>query len=604
MDTFPDHWEAWPVVDEGRLDLRKAIFSYLGTSERAIVIPRLSTRSPFYGKRSLRILNEDGKTTPGVYTVRDFEPGTYTISLYAKNPEEGTRRLGLFLAAEGRLYEVGRRWRNVVSSVRIPFHIREGEISLRDWSFSPGDMLIDHVVLLKLPFDMDYPRRVYLKEGVNRFVVDFSNVQAANLPVGINLEVRAPSGRVVRKNIEGILEQPDDQVAFELSPSGTGCYHLKLELYDLRTADVVFSDNGIVACYSISGHDSTKAGPRSGLSFFPVGIRLHAHEIRDLKGMGFNSVLIADPGIDDLRDYSKYLDDYKLKVFFEVYPGKKGEGCGEGLRALVEESRRAPGFSGWFLFLGAPADSTLSGEVREIIECLESSGPTRPVILENYLPDDHLTRVSGANELVAIDPNPVSIPTRPIFTVGLWADHLKDEGSGVQTVGMPQVFGGWPVAHRCPGIDEVRAMTYLALIHGAGGIVYRDFSSRRPYFNEADATWDIRKVPELWEEIPRLNGELAELSSFFTNGRRDAGGISTEERGYVDYGCWELGDRRLLIAVNVYGGDIDGKFQIDGAPSADPVVVLFEKRKVDWEGSGFSDHFEPFGTHVYSLPGD
>jgi len=103
IDGFPNDWMKWEWVVEEELNLRNAILKYLDTAPDAIVSPRLTTRYPFFGKRSLNVISIDGSTGPGVYTLKGFTPGIYTLSLYAKNPGEGNRKRGLFRASSGSL---------------------------------------------------------------------------------------------------------------------------------------------------------------------------------------------------------------------------------------------------------------------------------------------------------------------------------------------------------------------------------------------------------------------------------------------------------------------------------------------------------------------
>ncbi len=604
VDTFPDGWLPWQWVVEDQLDLRKAILAYLGTSPDAIVKPRLTTRFPFFGKRSLALVSADGKTGPGIFLTREFSPGVYTLSLYAKNPGEGKRRLGAFLAAGGRLFEVGQRWRNIVLSQRLSYYVRGGEISLRDWTFLPGELLVDRVVLWKLPFDLRYTDRIDLSGEEDHFVVEFSEIDEIQIPVGINLEIESPTGEMVRKNIEGALEPPMDEVVFELKPQAFGIYRLKLEIYDLRTADIIFSDQGITALYEPPdsvGVVREDRDPGAELQFFPVGIRARGHELSSLLNKDFNSVLITEPSVGAIDLYRSHLSRSGLKLFFEVTREMMSKGCDEEFHRLIDLSRTIEGFSGWFVDYSGWGNNTFSDREVELWQCLNQKVPDLPVVVKNYLPRGSVSRETIEFEYIAVDPNPISEPSRPLFTMGMWADQISGGNRRTPTIGMPQVFGGWPIAHRVPTYDEVRGLTYLAVIHGAKGIIYRDFSSLRPFFDQSDALWDIRKIPELWSDIPVLNRELRALAPYFLGYRVERTGISLEQDDFIDYGSWREDESVLLVAVNVYEGDIDAVFSLERGSYGDEIEVLFEERTIEKEETGFTDHFGPFETHVYRL---
>ncbi len=605
IDGFPNDWMKWEWTVEEELNLRKAILKYLDTTVDAIVRPRLTTRYPFFGKRSLSLISIDGSTGPGVYTLKDFSPGIYTLSLYTKNPGEGKRRLGLFMASGGRLYEVGQRWRNIVYTDRIEFHVRDGEISLRDWSFMPGELLVDRVVLLKLPFDVRYAKNLVFDDEYGSFTLDFFDMEEVDIPIGVNLEIRTPSGEVVRKNIEGLLEHPVDQLIFEIDLPDEGSYLLNVELYDLRTADVIFTDRNVEIVRS--GPDTLAAAEKPSakaepLDFFPIGIRILGHELGDISGMGFNCVLIKEPAVESISLYQNFIIKNDMKLFLEVDGGAGNAACDDKFRGLVVATHWIHGFSGWFVRgeyeVGGPVSEGESG----VLRCLRESGPAKPIVLENFLPNGLPNEEASSMGYLALDPNPVSIPSRPLFTIGLWADEIVAAGGrSTGMIGMPQVFGGWPVAHRRPEYGEVRAMAYLAVNHGAMGIIYRDFSSQRPFFDQSDASWDIRKVPDLWDRISDLNRELGSLSGFFLGGRSGGRKISFVPEGYIDCGIWSDETGLLLIAVNAFDGEVEGKFLLGDESCSGRVEVIFENRTINCEGTWFADVFQPFETHIYKL---
>jgi hypothetical protein len=611
MDGFPDGWSPWIWNIEEKLDLRQAIFNYLETTPDAIIPPRLNTRYPFFGKRSLDIRSVDGKTGPGVYTTRTFAPGIYTLSLYAKNPGEGKRKLGLYLANGGRLFEVGKRWRNIVHTERVPFYIREGEVSMRDWTFSPGNLLIDRAVVIRLPFDIEYAKRMIVRDDNARFVIGFTDVGEVTIPVGINLEIHSPAGETVRKNIEGVLESPADEVVFDFNPHREGRYRLKLEVYDLRSADVIFKDHDIIAVREMPDDDSpgeaeldSERVPAKGakVDFFPVGIRALGHELANLTGLGFNCILIVEPRAEDIAMYGKFLNSNKMKVFFEVnYEDVSGE-CDEDLLELIRLAPRLKGFSGWFVRGDYRLGTVDVPEGVQSLGCIREENPDMPLILENVLPVGGALGDIPLPAYVALDPNPVSIPLRPLFLMGLWADRFSViGGTEIQTIGMPQIFGGWPIAHRSPEYREIRAMTYLAILHGAKGIIFREFSSLRPFFDQSDAAWDVRKVPDNWVKIPDLNEELIRLSSYFRMAPAEKSAISLDEKGYIDHRLWRNGENAILVAVNVYDGEIEGRFLLQADRYGEDVEILFENRSISIEENTFSDSFAPFETHIYRL---
>ncbi|OGF97941.1 MAG: hypothetical protein A2Z06_03680 [Candidatus Glassbacteria bacterium RBG_16_58_8] len=80
------------------------------------------------------------------------------------------------------------------------------------------------------------------------------------------------------------------------------------------------------------------------------------------------------------------------------------------------------------------------------------------------------------------------------------------------------------------------------------------------------------------------------------------GGIALRETGYIDFGSWRIDSDLILVAVNLFDGDVDGTFLLGEGAYEDSIEVLFEGRAFERGGGDrFTDHFAPFETHIYRL---
>jgi hypothetical protein len=113
-----------------------------------------------------------------------------------------------------------------------------------------------------------------------------------------------------------------------------------------------------------------------------------------------------------------------------------------------------------------------------------------------------------------------------------------------------QAFWAAPMWPRNPTPEELRAMTYLALNHGARGIVYFSWKS-------GDRT--LIEHPGLWDEMKKLNGELRALQGPLlkrvrrpraSRAARDVTPHPLTTQSEIDVSFRRFGEQWLLIAVN------------------------------------------------------
>ena len=129
-------------------------------------------------------------------------------------------------------------------------------------------------------------------------------------------------------------------------------------------------------------------------------------------------------------------------------------------------------------------------------------------------PRRSILKYRNATDIMLGDPYPIgrSDPRyNNVSLVSWYADAmLAATDYSLPMMMVPQTFGGSEAWVREPSAQELRAMTYLALIHGVSGVLY---FSRWP--------WGMMpKSPSLWSEARRLSLEAQELSPFLLSAER------------------------------------------------------------------------------------
>ncbi|MBP5300363.1 MAG: hypothetical protein J6Y80_03060, partial [Victivallales bacterium] len=175
---------------------------------------------------------------------------------------------------------------------------------------------------------------------------------------------------------------------------------------------------------------------------------------------------------------------------------------------------------------------------------------------------------------------------------------LEHSGNPVKTVWpLLQHFqgGDW---HRFPDADELRVMSYEAVIHGANGITWFIYTAKS--FEGAAST------PERWEMLRRVTRELSALSGvFLEEGSLPFEATVTEGPETDPYGYPSISvlakrhDGHLfLVCANSSKAEVEMEIPCPGMSHA---RVWFEKREVALSDGALRDRFAPYGVHVYEL---
>ena len=143
--------------------------------------------------------------------------------------------------------------------------------------------------------------------------------------------------------------------------------------------------------------------------------------------------------------------------------------------------------------------------------------------------------------------------------------------------------------------DQVRAEIWMALIHGARGIVYfvHEFS---PVFRE-DA---IFRHPDVVKEVARQNELIRSLASVLNNPNLD-GTVSVQSNIPIATMVKRHKNVLYIFAVAMKNSPSRPRFRLEGIDDARAVVVD-ENRDVAVAQGFFEDSFDGYGLHIYEVP--
>lgn len=125
-------------------------------------------------------------------------------------------------------------------------------------------------------------------------------------------------------------------------------------------------------------------------------------------------------------------------------------------------------------------------------------------------------------------------------------------------------------------------MTYIALAHGATGILY--FS----YWPQAQQTW---------QSLRPLNAEIHRIYPWLTAPGKELKPASSSADVHVR--ARDLGNGGIVIAVNTRPLFTTATISLPGQKGRS-LTLPFENRTVNLTKDGFTDRFAPCEAHVYT----
>lgn len=362
----------------------------------------------------------------------------------------------------------------------------------------------------------------------------------------------------------------------------------------------------------------------NGAPFFPVGIDHAAHwhlSLPEAGEKGFNLVTTHGLGADP-QSFRADIDDAYANGMYAAAALTNGvwEDL-ERVEQIVLACRDAPGLLAWE-FEHEP-DLRLSGPEHEdtphadrpyrmppedfvpAYELVKRLDPVHPVRVElsyGRLRDHQAYR--GVADILSDLCRPV--PRLPLVSVAQYSDAVVEGAAGKPGWMVLQMMSGsGPGGERHPTMTEVRCMTYLAVVHGISGVIYKAF-----HYGE----WWVTDKPAYWAQWSDLTTELRCLTPYLVappaNGRVKAeineGSREPGAGGYtaLHYSLRQTEGCYFLIVVNGFDSPVRARFTVPVPASglADRAAVRFENRLVDVEEGVFDDFFAPHAVHLYEIP--
>jgi hypothetical protein len=249
------------------------------------------------------------------------------------------------------------------------------------------------------------------------------------------------------------------------------------------------------------------------------------------------------------------------------------------LREWITALKGHPAGLAWYV-LDEPGDPQ-DEAVRSRLAIAHATDPGLPAYV-NYVGRQYRTDLPG--DIASLDhyPIPWSSPAAIAAVTQEMADAVRAAKKPVWIWLQGTGFAYW--MDREPTPLEEECMVYLALVHGARGILY---FAHKP-----------RSAP-LWEEMKFLGREVEALTPILSDVSPAPEVQGSDERIHF---CLKRHDGHVyLIAVNSRPEAVDTTFTGPGLAEGQRATVLFENRTVEVRGGQLTDAFPPYVRHVYEI---
>lgn len=221
-------------------------------------------------------------------------------------------------------------------------------------------------------------------------------------------------------------------------------------------------------------------------------------------------------------------------------------------RHATDKFGQHPALLGWHLVGKPDAELTPPSVITETARIIANLDPFHPIATTLSMPSEMAEYVPALDLVLAwTDPIPQSGPE----TVGIIVDQAREAAGGKPVWALIQSVGhAWSWDRRLdksgegrlPTPAEHRCMRYLALVHGARGLL--DYTFVLDAGQRGESFVITRDAPELWAAIARTNRELAAIEPFIARGDWHPVQLSVAEPVQAAY--WTTEDFLLMVAVN------------------------------------------------------
>jgi len=282
----------------------------------------------------------------------------------------------------------------------------------------------------------------------------------------------------------------------------------------------------------------------NGKTFFPFGFYYISWEptvqdlikdMRDIAAAGFNTIHAS---ANEVKSYEQFLNEAaRLGIYVLSEQGMD-------LLDMINSFKQKPAVLGWSIADDVDNGKLVPQEVLKFHQQAKLADPNHITYISGY--SNKIKEFGNSADVVAMQSYPIGNGEDEISLtydrVSLTRDAVSPYGkavyANVQAFAWSNKKQGEPRPIRVPTFDEVRNMTYQALLAGAKGIIYYTYH---------DEDWHLSSYPALWAGMKTLVPEIKAISSLVLNGVLNIIEVGVEK---VVAGMWMDRNQALIMIIN------------------------------------------------------
>lgn len=402
------------------------------------------------------------------------------------------------------------------------------------------------------------------------------------------------------------------------TPRGNYAVHIMLQSLEGRHIAEISQDWHIISrADTLVTLDSNGFLKVDGKPFFPIGI-FDGTDFPELGEAGVNVTQNYDVGHvrqgeePDNNRMKKMLDssvEAGMKHLFLVSHGPNCRDLNEGYLRRLRIFRDHPGVLCWYQEEGVARGDQPCSFLGRFYNTVKKIAPERPIVVGDAI--DVITKVTDRSHFFPEDamdvgiwwwyPIPISQSVRPDAYAGeeaskgaelapptflTLAKTTKPIWVGLQCYKKP---GG-----RFPTPAEYRAQAYIAIIHGAKGVLY--------YTGRGSSGEGVQNQPEEghWAELKQLASELRDMTPTLTSPDARQQPVIETSGVLVSTRLKQTTEGLVLLAANRDNRPVDAAIRIPGVGKG-TAEACRENRQIQYKEGLLQDRFEGYDVHVYKL---
>lgn len=499
----------------------------------------------------------------------------------------------------------------------LTLHIAEPDNGKTIWTSKPDNIVIPQPLTLLPPS----PTHWVVEDGAPRIRVEFEAALDRQTKPNESVAVK-----ILNEASEPVfttalpLKSSSGLVAFDLTPPRLpeGRYRLVTSI-DTDSSSPVIAEQPWAIIHRVAA--STRLNndgylEKNGKPIFPLGMFNNEARLKEEVEAGFNIVhfynaarVFAGMRPDDQRlaDAMNRCHEAGAHVLLMIPQGFSEHGDWDAFIRRIRMFRNHPALLAWDEEEGLARGDMKIETLQRVRQILREEDPHHPLMVGDA--KDVIGRITDRTDMFPVQEMDLGMwwwyPLPLRATAG---DELQGEQASGGLLLDPPTFlteskAGKPLwiglqAYKKPGPTgryptpvEYRAQAYLAIIHGARGLMWYGGSVTGGAFqNVNEASWDSLKqlVSELRGLAPVLMGRTLSAPEV------------TPKEAPISVAIKESGSRRVLLAVNRGPTACDVTISLP-EPVPGRIRLIGEDREATIQAGRLSDRFDPYSTHVYEL---